>query len=57
MAIIRRRTLLTMLASASGAAVLPAAAHNNPSFKEVHLLTLEVPRRHSSGAARQAPEL
>jgi hypothetical protein len=46
-----------MLASASGAAVFPAAAHNNPSFKEVHLLTLEVPRRHSSGAAGQAPEL
>jgi hypothetical protein len=42
MASLCRRTLLAVLASAAGASAIPAAAHNNPSFKEVRLLVLEV---------------
>jgi hypothetical protein len=55
MAIICRRTLLTALAAAAGASALPAAAHNNPSFKEVHLLTLEVAKAPLEGDIYSEP--
>ena len=55
MAIMCRRTLLTALASAAGISALPASAHNNPSFKEVHLLTLEVAKEPLVGDAHSEP--
>jgi hypothetical protein len=55
MAIMCRRTLLTALAAAAGASALPAAAHNNPSFKEVHPLTLEVAKAPLEGDAHSEP--
>jgi hypothetical protein len=50
-----RRMLLTALGSAAGVSALPAAAHNNPSFKEVHLLTLEVAKAPLEGDAHSEP--
>jgi hypothetical protein len=55
MTIMCRRTLLTALAFAAGVSALPAAAHNNPSFKEVHLLTLEVAKAPVEGDAYSKP--
>lgn len=55
MATMCRRMLLTVLASAAGLSALPAAAHNNPRFKEVHLLTLQVAKAPLEGHVHSEP--